>query len=345
MNTNNFTNEYLSVNKIFNHLDRIKELIDTGDTLPIMMEIDPTNSCIHKCPQCRFSGNRFIDASLSIDFMKNVIDQTSAFLKSVVFTGGGEPFCNPDTIEAIKYAASKNLSVALITNGELIDKEKAEVIVNNCEWVRISIDAFTAEEYLKIHGMDEDHLQKVWHNVGLLMEAKKKFHTKCTIGVAYLVNGENQKSMFLFAEKAKKAGVDYCQFRPFHYSDFDFMDSLSKTKALEDDNFKIIASMQRITKEEGDFEVCLGDYFRTVLAADGYLYPCCFTRGHKEFRLGNLAKDDFLTIWKSEKKKEIFKNKLKFLDAPFLCLCKFDYLNKLLWTIYQARNLKHKNFI
>jgi radical SAM protein with 4Fe4S-binding SPASM domain len=345
MNSNNFVNEYLSVNKIFNHLDRVEELMNTGDILPIMMEIDPINSCIHKCPACFLSGNRFADASLSIDFMKNAIDQTSSFLKSIVFTGGGEPLCNTDTIEAIKYAASKKLSVALITNGELIDKEKAETIVSNCEWVRISIDAFTTEEYLKIHGMDESHLQKVWHNVDLLIEAKKKFLAKCTIGVAYLVNGENRKNMFSFAEKARKAGVDYCQFRPFHYSDFDFTDSLLKTKVLEDDKFKVIASMQRIDKEEGEFDVCLGDYLRTVLAADGYLYPCCFTRGHKEFRLGNLAKDDFLTIWKSEKKKEIFKNKLKFPDAPFLRLCKFDYLNKLLWTIKQAKKLKHINFI
>ncbi|PIS17047.1 MAG: hypothetical protein COT61_00700 [Candidatus Portnoybacteria bacterium CG09_land_8_20_14_0_10_44_13] len=293
---NNFTEEYLSVNKIFNHLDRVKELTDTGDTLPIMMEIDPTNSCIHKCPRCPESGNRFAEASLTLDFMKKAIDQTSPFLKAAVFTGGGEPLYNPNTIEAIKYAASKGLSVALITNGTLINEEKSEAIVRYCEWVRISIDAFDEKDYLQTHGIGEEYLQKVWHNIGLLVEAKKKFNTKCTIGVAYLVSKQNRKNMFKFAEKAKKANVDYCQFRAFHYSDFDFASDLPKTKELEDENFKVIASMQRIVKEEGNFDACLGDYFRTVLAADGYLYPCCFTRGHKEFRLGNLAEDDFLTI-------------------------------------------------
>lgn len=342
---NNFTEEYLSVNKIFGHLDRVKELMDTGETLPIMMEMDPTNSCIHECPKCNQSGNRFVEGSLAIDFMKNAIDQTSSFLKSIVFTGGGEPLCNSDTIEAVKYAASKSLSVALITNGTLIDEEKAEAIIRHCEWVRVSIDAFDEKDYLRAHGMSGEDLQKVWRNVGMLVEAKKILGAKCTIGVAYLVSEQNRNNMFAFAERAKGAGADYCQFRAFHYSNFDFADDLPKTKELEDENFKVIASMQRIIKEEGNFDVCLGDYFRTVLAADGYLYPCCFTRGYKEFRLGNLAKDDFSTIWKSEKRKEVFRNKLKFTDAPFLHFCRLDYLNKLLWTIREAKNLKHKNFV
>ncbi len=342
---NDFTSAYLSTNKIFNHLDRVKELMETGETLPVVMEIDPTNNCIHKCPNCYLSGNRFTNSSLSFDFIKKAIDQTAPFLKAVVFTGGGEPLCNPETPKAIKYAFSKKLSVALITNGGLLDKEKAEIIVNCCEWVRVSIDAYDENDYAKIHGMDKEHLQKVWHNVGLLVEAKKKYYKKCTIGVAYLVNSQNRKNMLKFAEKAKKVGVDYCQFRPFHYSKFNFLDSLSEVKKIESDKFKIIASMQRIVKDEGDFNVCLGDYFRTVLAADGYLYPCCFTRGHKEFRLGNLAKNDFVSIWKSIRKKRVFKNKLKTPNAPFLHLCKMDYLNKLLWTIYQSKNLKHKNFV
>ncbi len=345
MKTNDFTSTYLSVNKIFNHLGRVKELMETGDTLPLVMEIDLTNTCIHKCPNCHLSGNRFINSSLTFDFIKRVIDQTAPFLKAVVFTGGGEPLCNLETTKAIKYAASKKLSVALISNGGLLDEEKARVIADCCEWVRISIDAYDKKDYAKIHGMDKKHLEKVWHNVGLLVKAKKKSHKKCTVGVAYLVNKENCKNMIKFAEKAKKIGVDYCQFRPFHYSKFNFLNSLSEVKKIENDKFQIMASMQRIVKEEGDFDMCLGDYFRTVLAADGHLYPCCFTRGRKEFRLGNLAKNDFISIWKSVRKKKIFKNKLKTQNAPYLHLCRMDYLNKLLWTIYQSKNLKHKNFV
>jgi radical SAM protein with 4Fe4S-binding SPASM domain len=345
MKKNDFTVEYLSPNKIYSHLDRVKELLDTGGTLPIMMEIDPTNDCIHNCPNCYYSGNRFTDASLTLDFMKKVIDQTSPFLKSVVFTGGGEPLCNPVTIAAIRYAYSKKLSVALITNGGLIDKENAKDIVKYCEWVRISIDAYDEKDYLNTHGMDKKHLEKVWKNIGLLAKANKRSNKKCTIGVAFLVNKQNRKNMFLFAKKAKKVGVDYCQFRPFHFSKLNFLGDLDKPKKLEDDKFKVIASMQRIVKVEGDFSVCLGDHLRTVLAADGYLYPCCFTRGHKQFRLGNLAKNDFMSIWKSERKDRIFKNKLSTPDAPYLQMCRLDYLNKLLWTLYKIKNLKHINFV
>ena len=345
MNLNDFTGEYLSVNKIYNHLDRVKELLDSGYTLPIMMEIDMTNDCPHKCPKCRFSGNRFKKASLSFDFVKKVLNQTSSFLKSVVFTGGGEPLCNPDTIKVIKYAASKGLSVGLITNGSLLTPETAEIIVADCEWIRISIDGFTAEEYRQTHGVNEKYLENVWKNVKYLVAAKKNKRAGCSVGAAYLVDRRNKQDMMKFAIKAKKLGVNYCQFRPFHYSNFVFSESLSKTKILETADFKVIASMQRIIKEEGKFDLCLADNFRTVLAADGHLYPCCFTRGRKEFSLGNLKKNDFLTVWKSKRKKDIFKNKLSFSNAPFLSLCKLDYLNKLLWTMWEAKKLKHKNFI
>jgi GTP 3',8-cyclase len=351
-----FINHYLSERKIYNHLDRVTELLQTGSTFPVMMEMDPTNDCNHRCPDCSKAGNRFSNASLSLDIMKRAVDQTSSFLRSVVFTGGGEPLCNPQTLAAIKYAVSKGLSTALITNGELIDEKKAEDLVNFCEWIRISVDGYTPEEYLQIHGMDSAHLERVWSNVKNLVEAKRRTGSQCTLGAAYLVSAQNQENMKQFARKAKEAGVDYCQFRPFHYSDFDFADLLLDPKTLEDADFKVIASMHRIIQEEGQFDLCLGDNLRTILAADGCLYPCCFTRGREKFKLGDFAKVDFATIWNSDRKRSVFTDKLKTPNAPYLRLCMLDPLNKLLWGMNQATgpnhskmhqldNMKHVNFI
>ena len=112
---------YLNQNKIFTHLDRLSEWLKKGTTKPITIEIDPTNICNHNCPEC--AGNKFCpQCELSLVFMKKTINQISPFCKGLVFTGGGEPLYNKDTLNAISYAKKKGINIGLVTNGSLLTK-------------------------------------------------------------------------------------------------------------------------------------------------------------------------------------------------------------------------------
>jgi len=334
---------YLARNRIFAHPERLEEWIRRGITKPVTTEIDPSNRCNHYCPKC--SGNRTdIDAELSLDYMKSIIDETSPFLKGMVFTGGGEPLMNPDTQNAIRYAKQSGMDVALITNGSLFDEVDTGQLLSDCLWIRVSIDGLNPEHYSIRSGTNGKEYHKVWDNVKLLAETKSKIDSKCAIGVAYLTENETLEQLFKFAVKGKDFGVDYVQFRPFHHSTTNLLEEITICKTLASDNFKVIASEEKYRDEKFDYERAFGDEFRFVISASGGMYPCCYTRGLEDFYLGNILPRGFEAIWESDERKQVSENKLKSKSCPDMCYK--DPLNQLLWEIRKVeKEGKHLNFI
>jgi MoaA/NifB/PqqE/SkfB family radical SAM enzyme len=334
---------YLARNKIFAHPERLAEWITHGITKPITAEIDPSNRCNHYCPKC--SGNRTdADAELSLDYMKKIIDETSPFLKGMVFTGGGEPLINKDTPEAIDYANRNGIEVGLITNGSLLDQFDTEQLLSNCIWIRVSVDGLNPEHYSIRSGTNEKEYHKVWDNVKLLTETKSKAGSKCVVGVAYLTENETPEQLFKFTVKGKEYGVDYVQFRPFHHSTTNLLEEITICKTLGSENFKVIAPEEKYRDEKFDYDRAFGDEFRFVISASGGMYPCCYTRGLDDFLLGNIILRGFENIWKSEERKEVSENKLRLKSCPPLCYK--DPFNQLLWKIYKVKkDGKHLNFI
>lgn len=334
---------YLNQNKIFTHLDRLDDWLKKRITKPITIEIDPTNTCNHNCPGC--AGNKFCpNCSLSLAFMKKIINQLSPFCKGLVFTGGGNPLCNRETLDVILYAKKKGIDVGLIATGSLLTKEISKKLVKACTWIRISVDADNAKYYSSIHGVKKEMYSQVLRNIKGLTEAKRETNSDCTIGIGFLTSKKSARQMFPFSKRMKSLGVDYVQFRPFHFDKFNPLKQIARCKKMETLKFKIVVSQHRYDKIIGDYPIAFRDEFNTVIAADGKIYPCCFTRGMKEFELGDLNKTSFDKIWNSKRKKEIFKNKLKMRSCP--AMCKYDSLSQTLWEILKInKEGKHLSFV
>ncbi|NIO21474.1 MAG: radical SAM protein [Candidatus Aenigmarchaeota archaeon] len=325
--------------KIFCYPDRIDEWLKTSTTLPVTFQIDPTNDCNQNCKDC--SGNRYSNSSLSLEFMKDFTDQVSEFAKGFIFTGGGEPLCNESSIYAIVYAKDKGIEPALITNGSLITKEIAKILVENCTYVRVSIEYPNSMAYSLYRGVEESEFFKVWKNVELLTEARDKHNPSCTVGVGYLTNEENEEGMMEFAERGRFANVNYVQFRPFHYDKTYVVPTIEKCQKLFDnDDFRVIAtkfkyeSMKNPSSIEDKLTECFRDHFTSIVAADGKMYPCCYTRGLDNFAYGDLNEDSFIKIWNSDKRKQVFQDKLTLPDCP--PMCREDKANQILWQIHKT---------
>jgi GTP 3',8-cyclase len=323
---------YLSQTKIYSHLDRVDKWLRTGTCFPVTIEIDPTNTCIRHCKGC--AGNRFNESQLSLAFMKKIIREIKPFCKGLIFTGGGEPLCNGNMLAAIEFAKKNGIDVALVTNADLLNKEAAEKIVRNCSYVRLSYN-------------DEG----VWDKISILVSARKKIKSSCTIGVGMLTNRKRRSLMRNFSLKAKAMKADYAQLRPFHLDTFDARAIIKKLQIeLNDSNFKIIASeykyenMKERRRRNKEYEICFADNFRTVIAADGRIFPDCWTRGMKDFCIGDLKKDSFRKIWKSGKRKRMLFSKLDKKNCPPMCY--HDPLNELLWNVWKQNKVgEHSNFV
>lgn len=344
-----------SSDKILKHLDRVYAWIKGENPPPVTVELDMTNLCNHRCPECSgwYFQNRNSD-SLSPNLAEDVINQLSkAGVRGLIFTGGGEPLCHPHIKEVVMLANKLGLDIGFITNGSLINEEIARVLLKCCTWLRVSLDASSAKTFKKVHGLDGNAFNKVLDNIALLKKLKDEFNSKTTIGVGFLTSDYTKDEMFEVTMLCRDLGVDYLQFRPlqihnngrFEYHRADIEKEIQRCAELSNNVYKVLHSRHKydMMKEENygrNYKKCYGQQFATVIAANACVYICCHMRGYDKYCIGDLNKDVFKNIWNSEQRKRIIEN-IDFRDC--VPLCRDNTFNQILWNIRQPK--EHVNFL
>lgn len=344
-----------SSDKILKHLDRVNAWLEGDNPPPITVELDMTNLCNHRCPEC--SGWYFQDRkpdSLPGDLAKSIIKQLARFkVRGLIFTGGGEPLCHSNIKEAVRLAHDLGLHIGFITNGSLINEEIAKILLESCTWLRVSLDAASAKTFKKIHGLGGNAFNKVVDNIALLTRMKSEFKSKTTLGIGYLTSNYTKNEMCDMTILCKGLGVDYLQFRPmqihnngkFDYYLTDIRKNIYRCMKESADGFKVLYSKHKYDmmkdKEFGrNYKKCYGHQFTTVIAADAQIYLCCHMRGYDKYCIGDLRKNTFDEIWNSEQRKRVIEN-IDFKDC--VPLCRDNTFNQILWNIKQPR--EHVNFL
>ncbi len=344
-----------SSDKILKHLDRVNAWLEGDNPAPITVELDMTNLCNHKCPECSgwYFQNRGSD-QLSRNLAVKIIKQLAqAKIRGLIFTGGGEPLCHPEVMQAVKLAHKLGLDIGFITNGSLINKEIAKVLLKCCTWVRVSLDAASPETFRRVHGLDGDAFVKVLGNIRLMTKMKQALKSKTVIGIGYLTCDYTQDKMLEAAKLCKGLGVDYLQFRPlqihnhgaFEYHLMDLAQNIRDCMQVGTDGFKVLHSqhkyeMMKDKKYGRNYDKCYGHQFAAVIAADAKMYLCCHMRGHQKYCIGDLSKNTFKDIWNSKQRKTVSEN-INFKDC--VPLCRGNTFNQILWNIRQPR--EHVNFL
>lgn len=344
-----------SADKILKHLDRVNEWLAGGNPLPITVELDMTNLCNHKCPEC--VSNYFQNAdrsSLSKELSFRIIKELSeAKIRGLIFTGGGEPLCNVNTIDVVRLSKELGLDIGFITNGSLLNSENAETLLECCTWIRISLDASDEGMFQKTHGMNGNEHKRVVENIRLLSDIKEMIGSSCTVGIGYLTCDETIGGMVEAAKMGNDLGVDYLQFRPMQIHrggnfDYHWTDVSGKIKGClkySYDGYKVLFSrhkynMMKDSKYGRNYGRCYGHQFATVISASGKMYICCHLRGYDKYCIGDLNKNSFQEIWNSERREEVAIN-IDFKDC--IPLCRDNTFNQILWNIKRPRD--HVNFL
>lgn len=344
-----------SSDKILKHIDRVDAWLKGKNPPPVTVEIDMTNSCNHKCPECVVNYFRVNDASFLSRAIANkiILQLAKNKIRGLIFTGGGEPLCNPDTLEIVELAKSKGLDIGFITNGSLLNHEAAGCLLKNCTWIRVSLDAGSPEVFKSTHGMNGAEFNKIISSIGALVKMKKKMKSECTIGIGFLTSDCTKPDMLKAALLARKLGVDYLQFRPmqvhnggrFEYRWADVQDEIAKCLKYSSNGFKVLYSQHKYEMAHDVqfgryYKKCYGQQFATVISASGKMYICCHTRGYDKYCIGDLKKKGFKEIWNSKKRKDAIK-RIDFNDC--IPLCRDNTFNQILWNIKQPR--EHVNFL
>ena len=344
-----------SSDKILKHIDRVNDWLSGCNPPPITVEIDMTNLCNHKCPECVSSYFRMPDASsLSKELSSRIIGELKeAKIRGLIFTGGGEPLCNVYTIGAVELAKGFGLDIGFITNGALLDKDAGRTLLNCCTWIRISVDASDEVMFQKTHGMNGKEFKLILENVKELANIKRQTGSSCTIGVGYLTSEATISGMTDAAKVCSRMNVDYIQFRPmqihhggkfdYHWADAD--KHIEECLKYSRNGYKVLFSrhkydMMKDAKFGRNYGKCYGHQFATVISASGKMYVCCHLRGYEKYCIGDLRQNSFEEIWNSEHRKKVCEG-IDFKDC--IPLCRDNTFNQILWNIKEPR--EHVNFL
>lgn len=351
--------------KILGHMDRVAEWLETGRSRPVTYELDLTNICNQRCPHCVGYYPDLNQARMHRDEARAIIKQIADFGgRGLTFTGGGDPLASPLATDAVAYARSVGLDVGFITNGQALTEDKARVLLENCQWLRVSLDAATPEVFKVSHGMEEAAWRQVLANVRTLTRLKRELGSSCTIGVGFLTSHETKKDIYAFAALGKDLGVDYAQYRPLlrrhgegdvDYSDAEILSEMNRAARLSEEGYRVLHSEHKYKliaagQVERPYKLCHGQHFAAVVSADKKMYVCCHMRGVEKYCIGDLSKQSLPELWNSEERKRVA-DSVDFDDCPPLCRC--DSFNNILWDIKEnggqpepsSEPKEHPNFI
>ena len=101
-----------------------------------------TKGCNLRCIHCRATATELSSPTdLPTRTALNIIDQIAAAANPILILSGGEPLYRSDIFQLARYATDKGLRVALATNGTLVTKDVARMIVDSgVRRVSISLD-------------------------------------------------------------------------------------------------------------------------------------------------------------------------------------------------------------
>jgi len=150
--------------KLIHHPEVVKKIQDKKMASPISLQIGPTSRCNLKCSFCS-NANRTKHEDLDLFettlLLTRLADQG---LKTVEWTGGGDPTMYDQINRLIEMAGMLGLEQGMITNGILLRDKLTEKSLGSLKWVRVSINSL---EYV-----DEVRLPEI----------------KGTLGFSYVIN-------------------------------------------------------------------------------------------------------------------------------------------------------------
>jgi len=161
---------------------------------------------------------------------------------------GGEPLLRKDFGEIVEYLSSLPVSLAITTNGVLLDRYIDVLKKAGVNKLNISIDTLNPDRFKGLTLRDQFH--RVMKNIDLATE--EGFNVKLNV---VLIKGRNEDEIIEFIELTKDASVQvrFIEFMPFKGNQWDQSKTISLESILNRVSFHYNNSaLERIEDEPND---------------------------------------------------------------------------------------------
>lgn len=265
-------------NKLFN---RIKLVVSyflrrpEALGMPVEASIEVTTRCNLDCIMCpRGAINRPIK-DMDFSLFKRIIDEIKDFAELIYLHGLGEPLLNKNLFKMIEYAKKKGIRVGISTNATLLDKEKADKLLNSgIDYIIFALDAVTKKTYEKIRRQGK--FEKAVNNTRYFLKRKRELNLPIFGVVQMVVMPENQKERGKFLKMWQNSGVDMARVKPV----VDFLHRQKPRKAVSS-------------------QPCFYPYRMVNIYFNGTVVPCC-EDNFGEYPLGNIKEKSLKEIFNGQ---------------------------------------------
>ncbi len=309
--------------KIFHFKEKIDSLPMESNTIlpPVHIRIKPTNACNHYCGYCAYRADNLqlgrdmkLRDQIPKDKMNEIIeDLVEMDVKSVTFSGGGEPFVYPYILDAARSLSESGIKFASLTNGAKLTGEIAELFAHKATWLRVSMDGWDDKSYSLYRKVPHGEYTKIMNN----MENFKKTGGSCYLGVSIIIDRENAGHVYELIKKLKDIGVNSVKVSPciisndgaknndYHKPIFEMVKETTQkaTDDFTDGQLEIFDSYHALEdKFKKDYDWCPYLQVLPVIGADLNIYPCQDKAYNiEEGLIGSIKNQRFKDFWFSDK--------------------------------------------
>ena len=331
----------VGMEKLFLHPRKVQELIseEVVDLLyPISVEMTLTNICNLKCVYCSDKDlcvRQGRDQEIPLDVIKRLFsDLSGGGTKGVVLEGGGEPILYSHFAEVVNCAKENDLAIGLITNGTV---KLDSALLKEFEWIRVSLDASNASEYMELKGVD--CFERVVTNIAHYAKYCK------TVGIGYVVTNRNISQLESLVMRLRVLGASYIQLRPVVDCEelYPHDINLSYLKFYQSHSFGVIVDGMTENAASGNHRLpCRAHSVTSIISGDGSVYLCGRLNVHNWLKpIGNINQQSFKEIWLGTERRE----QIAMVNDAEFCLqncpqCRISKFNELLERLSKV-NSRH----
>lgn len=349
--------------KVFAHLDRLAAWQRGEKPAPVTIEWDLSNVCDLGCDNCHFSythtkgpwtrmsrsfplerdttATHFADPVL---VRRVLADVKSAGVRSIVWSGGGEPTLHPSWPAIIDAAHRLGLEQGMYTHGGLLTPERAQHLAERASWVVVSLDYSDAATYARYKHVPPKRFEAACNGIVSLVGHQ------AVVGVSFLLHAQNWMHARDYVRLGRELGATYTTLRPLVQTQPDQPGVITGDRSWITNALPLLEELALDPDVEVDparfaayrdwtshpYQTCHGIKLNTTITTDGRVWLCPNRREFSGSCLGDLRVESFADIWARHPGQW---NEFDQCRA----MCRLNQVNRTLAEVYRPR--LHEAFV
>lgn len=198
---------------------------------------------------------------MDLETFKFTLEQIPS-VRTIEFTGRGEPLLNPELFEIIRHARNASAAeITLHTNGMLLDQHLGALINDPPDTLVIHLYGHKPSMYYALSGLDARHYTAVRDNIAELVRLRRELGSSFRLVARMLVDDHHLDNIPDMIRAAEQLGVDELRLDNYETPD----GAIDPERSLFDDDKSVtayFAELEAFLLNYGKLKVTLPRLFR-----------------------------------------------------------------------------------